>query len=84
MLPMFNEKVLCGLGRNVLTSGRLADEAVARAIEALARFRLLCETTGAGEVFAVAVTPDGERVIGGSDDGTVEVWDLATGEEPQS
>ena len=32
--PIFNEKALCGLGRNVLTTGRLADEAVARALEA--------------------------------------------------
>ena len=52
--PLYNEKVLCGLGRNVLTSGRLADEAVARALEALARFRVLCATIGAGEVYAVA------------------------------
>ena len=34
--PLYNEKVLCGLGRNVLTTGRLNDEAVARALAALA------------------------------------------------
>ncbi|ONI88740.1 hypothetical protein ALI22I_17250 [Saccharothrix sp. ALI-22-I] len=30
---------------------------------------------------AVAVTPDGSRVITGSDDGTARVWDLTTGRE---
>ena len=37
--PIFNEKVLCGLGRNVLTTGRLANEAMDKAFAALARFR---------------------------------------------
>ena len=32
--PIFNEKILCGLGRGVATSGRLADEGIARAIAA--------------------------------------------------
>ncbi len=37
--PLFNEKVLCGLGRSIATTGRLGDEAVQRALEALVRFR---------------------------------------------
>jgi WD40 repeat protein len=32
-----------------------------------------------GGVSAVAVTPDGGRAVSASDDGTVRVWDLATG-----
>jgi len=32
------------------------------------------------DVNAVAVTPDGRQIVSGSDDGTVRVWDLATGE----
>ena len=52
--PLYNEKVLCGLGRNVLTTGRLNEEAVARALAALGRFRILCETMRVGRVFAVA------------------------------
>jgi len=32
-------------------------------------------------VLAVAITPDGERVISGSYDGTLKIWDTATGEE---
>lgn len=33
----------------------------------------------AGVVFAVAVTPDGRRVVSGAEDGMLRVWDLATG-----
>ena len=29
--PLFNEKVLCGLGRSIATTGRLGADAVARA-----------------------------------------------------
>ncbi|NTX41769.1 exopolyphosphatase, partial [Myxococcus sp. CA033] len=30
--PIYNEKVLCGLGRHVATTGRLDDEAVDKAL----------------------------------------------------
>lgn len=40
--PLYNEKLLCGLGRGVATTGRLEEDAVERALEALARFRVLC------------------------------------------
>jgi exopolyphosphatase/guanosine-5'-triphosphate,3'-diphosphate pyrophosphatase len=52
--PLYNEKVLCGLGRNVLTTGRLNEDAVARALTALARFRVLCDTMRVGQVFVLA------------------------------
>lgn len=52
--PVYNEKVLCGLGRNVATTGRLPEEAVERALKALARFRVLCRTVGVGEVRVLA------------------------------
>ena len=58
--PIYNEKVLCGLGRHVATTGRLDEEAVERALKALARFRVLCETIGVGEtrVLATAAARD--------------------------
>ncbi|MGO4704283.1 exopolyphosphatase [Microvirga sp. 2MCAF38] len=52
--PIYNEKVLCGLGRHVATTGRLDDDAVERALRALARFRVLCETMDVSKVFVLA------------------------------
>ncbi|MGU3538305.1 exopolyphosphatase [Methylobacterium sp. A54F] len=52
--PLYNEKVLCGLGRNVLTTGRLNEEAVRRALAALTRFRILCNTMRVARLFVLA------------------------------
>jgi len=58
--PIYNEKVLCGLGRQVATTGRLDPEAVERTLRALARFRCLCDTIGVGrlQVLATAAARD--------------------------
>lgn len=53
-LPLFNEKLICGLGRGVALTGRLNDEAVQRAQRELRRFRALNRQMGVGKVFAVA------------------------------
>jgi exopolyphosphatase/guanosine-5'-triphosphate,3'-diphosphate pyrophosphatase len=52
--PVFNEKVLCGLGRGVALKGRLSDDGIVRALAALRRFRALARQIGAEEMFAVA------------------------------
>jgi exopolyphosphatase/guanosine-5'-triphosphate,3'-diphosphate pyrophosphatase len=52
--PVFNEKVLCGLGRGLATTGALGEEAVERALAALARFRALSQAISADKIFAVA------------------------------
>ena len=52
--PIYNEKVLCGLGRNVATAGRLDDKAVACALRALARFRVLCDTLDVSNTHVLA------------------------------
>lgn len=52
--PVFNEKVLCGLGRSVATTGSLAPEAVERAIHALVRFRAIAQLLGVKNVRAIA------------------------------
>ena len=41
--PLFNEKAMCGLGKGVATTGKLAEDGMARALEALRRYRKLCE-----------------------------------------
>ncbi len=52
--PIFNEKVLCGLGRGVATTGLLAEDAVAKALAALRRFRVLCDVMGIRDTRALA------------------------------
>jgi exopolyphosphatase / guanosine-5'-triphosphate,3'-diphosphate pyrophosphatase len=52
--PLFNEKVLCGLGRSVATTGRLGDDGVARALSALTRFGAIARTLGVKNLWALA------------------------------
>ena len=52
--PTFNEKVLCGLGRGVASSGVLPEDGVARALMALQRFRILCDIMEIRDVRALA------------------------------
>ena len=52
--PIFNEKVLAGLGREVQSTGLLAPEAIEIALASLRRFRALCDTMRVRKVFAIA------------------------------
>src|SRR5437660_3522897 len=52
--PIFNEKVLAGLGREVQTTGLLAADAVDKALAALTRFRALCDRLDVSQVWAIA------------------------------
>lgn len=52
--PVFNEKVLCGLGRAIYSTGRMGDEAVERALAALARFRVIARIVGVKNLRAIA------------------------------
>lgn len=54
LVTIFNEKALCGLGREVQTTGLLATDAVAKALTALRRFRALCRIQKVGRVHAIA------------------------------
>jgi exopolyphosphatase / guanosine-5'-triphosphate,3'-diphosphate pyrophosphatase len=54
LLTIFNEKALCGLGREVQTTGLLAPDAVAKALTSLRRFRALCRVMKVGRVHAIA------------------------------
>ncbi len=74
--PVFNEKILCGLGRSVATTGSLGTEAVERALAALARFNVIARILSVKnvKVIATAAVRDaqnghdfierGERAIG--------------------
>ncbi len=50
----FNEKTLCGLGREVQSTGLLATDAVEKALAALRRFKALCRVMKVGEIHAIA------------------------------
>ena len=61
-MALFNEKVLCGLGRHIATTGRLEDEGMRRAFIALKRFRVLAEQNGAViHALATAAVRDAEN-----------------------
>ena len=52
--PLFNEKALAGLGREVQTTGLLAADAVDKALDALRRFRALCDRIGVPQLYVLA------------------------------
>jgi exopolyphosphatase/guanosine-5'-triphosphate,3'-diphosphate pyrophosphatase len=52
--PIFNEKALCGLGRGVMATGLLAEEAMEKAYEALRRYRVLCDIMKITDVEVIA------------------------------
>jgi exopolyphosphatase/guanosine-5'-triphosphate,3'-diphosphate pyrophosphatase len=52
--PLFNEKTLAGLGREVQTKGILAADAVEKAYDALKRFRALCDLMQVKRLHVVA------------------------------
>ena len=51
---LFNEKVLCGLGKGLAMSGRMAEDGIERAIAALKRFRALSRQARAAEMHVLA------------------------------
>jgi exopolyphosphatase / guanosine-5'-triphosphate,3'-diphosphate pyrophosphatase len=51
---IFNEKALCGLGREVQSTKLLAADAVQHALATLKRFRALCRTMGVKKTLAIA------------------------------
>jgi exopolyphosphatase/guanosine-5'-triphosphate,3'-diphosphate pyrophosphatase len=52
--PIFNEKAMCGLGREVQSTGLLAADAVESALAALKRYRALCTTMRVKKIYAIA------------------------------
>ena len=51
---LFDEKMLAGLGRGIVSTGRLDPEAVRRAVEEFRRFRALSEQAGAESLHVIA------------------------------
>lgn len=53
-VPVFNEKVMCGLGRGLGQAGRLSPEGVVQALDNLSRFTRLLEGMGVDRVDVLA------------------------------
>jgi exopolyphosphatase/guanosine-5'-triphosphate,3'-diphosphate pyrophosphatase len=51
---LFNEKMLAGLGRGIVSTGKLDPEAVQRAVEEFRRFRALSEQAGSEQLYVIA------------------------------
>ena len=51
---LFNEKVLCGLGRGIAATGKMNEEGVERALRALKRFKSLSVQARAGTMHVLA------------------------------
>ena len=54
LIPMFNEKTLCGLGREVQSTGLLAPDAVDKALTSLQAFSRAVPGQQVGRVYAIA------------------------------
>ncbi|MTI10530.1 Ppx/GppA family phosphatase [Curvivirga aplysinae] len=53
-IPVFNEKILCGLGRDLNATGRLHDEGVERALRALPRFANIARSMKVSKITVLA------------------------------
>ena len=53
-VPMFNEKSLCGLGRDVAVTGLLPPDGLVQAYAALKRFRVLCDLMKVERLYVLA------------------------------
>ena len=62
-IPFFNEKVLCGLGRSLATTGSLHEKGIERALRTLRRFRAICRQLDVSgiEVIATAAAREAEN-----------------------
>ncbi len=61
---LFNEKVLCGLGKGLASTGRMDPGAVDRALAALRRFRALSEQARATHIYPLATAAAREAANG--------------------
>ena len=61
---LFNEKMLAGLGRGIVSTGKLDPEAVTRSMEEFRRFRALSAQAGAEHMYVLATAAAREAVNG--------------------
>lgn len=61
---LFNEKMLAGLGRGIVSTGKLDPEGVTRSMDEFRRFRALSEQAGAEKMYVLATAAAREAVNG--------------------
>ncbi|RUW64668.1 exopolyphosphatase [Mesorhizobium sp. M2A.F.Ca.ET.067.02.1.1] len=61
---LFNEKMLAGLGRGIVSTGKLDPEAVTRSMEEFRRFRALSDQAGAEHMYVLATAAAREAING--------------------
>jgi exopolyphosphatase/guanosine-5'-triphosphate,3'-diphosphate pyrophosphatase len=61
---LFNEKMLAGLGRGIVSTGKLDPEAVTRSMDEFRRFRALSDQAGAEHIYVLATAAAREAVNG--------------------
>ncbi|TPK87393.1 exopolyphosphatase [Mesorhizobium sp. B2-4-12] len=61
---LFNEKMLAGLGRGIVSTGKLDPDAVTRSMEEFRRFRALSDQAGAEHMYVLATAAAREAVNG--------------------
>lgn len=54
LVPLFNEKALCGLGRGLGATGKLNEEGVGHALNTLRRFAVMAKRLGVADIYAFA------------------------------
>ncbi|TPW31783.1 exopolyphosphatase [Martelella alba] len=75
---LFNEKVLCGLGRGIAVSGKMDEDGVERALKALKRFAALSRQAGAVKMYVLATAAAREASNG---PGFISAAEAILGEE---
>jgi exopolyphosphatase / guanosine-5'-triphosphate,3'-diphosphate pyrophosphatase len=61
---LFNEKILCGLGKGIADTGRLNEKAIDNALAALRRFKALSKQAGAKNIHVLATAAAREAANG--------------------
>ncbi|UYO00368.1 MAG: Ppx/GppA family phosphatase [Devosia sp.] len=56
LTPLYNEKASCALGRGIAKTGRLADDNMAKALEAMKRFELVSRMMRVGKIYVLATS----------------------------
>ncbi len=83
--PLFNEKVLCGLGRSQAANGALDQESISRSLTTLRRFKALARNAGAKIVHAIATAavrdaPNGDAFIADAEHALGAPIDILSGD----